>query len=1466
MRTLRLLHLIRKAALVVALLAFVTGTAMAQQTWYVDDDAGDDNIYNGTSPTISGTSGPFRTVTRAIDVASAGDTIMLEGGAYAAFTVNKNLTFGVYADNGVTVATLAGVTVDNNASANFGQTGAGSFTVAALTLTTGSFNAADGKVTIPAGTTITRANGAVTGTLTFGGLVNVTYTGNGVDAGPELPADLKGGTLTVSFANTGTLNNLPGGSIIVGNVAVNGNSTISGTLVFNANGTVTGGAAANAPGTITNLTVINSATVTVVDEVNFAGLLSLSNGAIVVAGDLSPVGASAAVLVNTANPAQAGPSGVISGNFNSDDQLFDLTYQTPFNTQTGMDGLVINAGTEFDTDNIRNLDIEAENGTIDASARPAGSIEGNVTVRNGDVAAMNNTQTATLILPTAAVTVKGNVVVEENAILTKNTTPLTLQGTANTVSGIINGDSEILVDATGVAITGGSGASQLIDVRVLSTRSATISGIKDIIGDVTVENDASLSLGLVADADPASPGDVTGSIIIGGVGGSGSSLALTSDVEVGGSVTGNNGTVNLGAFDILLITAGQGLTSAQNVSWQATDGEVIFNGASSLNLNGATLPNVRIHNDVTLVTTGAINGSFVQVNVDNDLSGADFTLGGTATIAGGEFFRPGGNTLTAANLAATLASNATVTGNLRVNGGLTLASAGNGASFDLNVAGNLVMDAGALTVGLENVLVSGIIDYNAGTFASTGGFIVASGNIDLAAGATIPYLAIADGANVATVAAEKRTLTVTNTLHLGRGSTFDSDAGSDTQLILANESTLIREPGATLATDATADVIFGSDMTVVYGDGDGNDAMTSGFELPANVRNLTLTDDVTVTSNTTVTGTFYVNGSAFNGTPNANVTLANGSTLVLEGAADLQKALVFPAAGESYNLTYTNYTFAASTSNAEFGENVNVLTINNSAENLLTLHATRTIGSLNITDKGGLTLDGTDLRVTGTVTIDNDGDDGNTPVYLNGSGQLVFAGVADQALVLAGSWAPQVDIHLALEGEVGKTAADTIGAVVRLIGGNLDLAANGQLLFLSKGLLLTGDNVVILQHTGLNNANAIDQGQGFVTDVNAGGDNDDSFIVGNVRKNVTNRPNALAGDLAGNVIFPLGAADGNSRQLVISFGADQNRDHIQTNLTVGYVDEDPQGENGLPIDSLGATITGYPSFYWIVRADPLLSPATNYSIQATAEGYDLGQDEIQDLYLIQRADGDAVRNQWRLIGGQYANFLVDEEGTPSPTVVATGAQSTFNPQGSRITYGLTSSLALLMEIADMELVIDDDPFTITLPNNVFAGGTGEVTFTATSSNPNVASATVDNGVLTVTALGKGQTTITVTARDEANNINRTSFVVTVLTGVATEGTDALPTEFALLGNYPNPFNPTTSIQFDLPETAEVSLVVVDMLGRNVMTIPAQTMQAGAKRSIQVNASNLASGMYLYRLIATSANDTHVMTGRMMLVK
>ena len=102
--------------------------------------------------------------------------------------------------------------------------------------------------------------------------------------------------------------------------------------------------------------------------------------------------------------------------------------------------------------------------------------------------------------------------------------------------------------------------------------------------------------------------------------------------------------------------------------------------------------------------------------------------------------------------------------------------------------------------------------------------------------------------------------------------------------------------------------------------------------------------------------------------------------------------------------------------------------------------------------------------------------------------------------------------------------------------------------------------------------------------------------------------------------------------------------------------------------------------------------------------------------------------------------------------------------------------------------------------------------------------------------------------------------------VTSTATEELPTEFALQGNYPNPFNPSTQIQFDLPSTAEVTVQVIDLLGRMVLTLPAQNVEAGANRTVELDGSSLSSGTYLYRLIAEMESGVKIETGRMVMIK
>ena len=106
----------------------------------------------------------------------------------------------------------------------------------------------------------------------------------------------------------------------------------------------------------------------------------------------------------------------------------------------------------------------------------------------------------------------------------------------------------------------------------------------------------------------------------------------------------------------------------------------------------------------------------------------------------------------------------------------------------------------------------------------------------------------------------------------------------------------------------------------------------------------------------------------------------------------------------------------------------------------------------------------------------------------------------------------------------------------------------------------------------------------------------------------------------------------------------------------------------------------------------------------------------------------------------------------------------------------------------------------------------------------------------------------------------------ILPGLILKMKGVLPEDFSLKGNYPNPFNPTTSIQFDLPKPAEVTVKVVDMLGRVVLEIPAQQFQAGRSHQLQLDASSIASGVYVYQVIAQGNKQNYTESATMTLIK
>ena len=84
-----------------------------------------------------------------------------------------------------------------------------------------------------------------------------------------------------------------------------------------------------------------------------------------------------------------------------------------------------------------------------------------------------------------------------------------------------------------------------------------------------------------------------------------------------------------------------------------------------------------------------------------------------------------------------------------------------------------------------------------------------------------------------------------------------------------------------------------------------------------------------------------------------------------------------------------------------------------------------------------------------------------------------------------------------------------------------------------------------------------------------------------------------------------------------------------------------------------------------------------------------------------------------------------------------------------------------------------------------------------------------------------------------------------------------PQRFLIHQNFPNPFNPSTNIYYELPKRTEVQITIYDLLGRKVTTLVSETQEAGYK-SVSWDATNVSSGMYFYQIRAGDFVETKKM--------
>ena len=199
-------------------------------------------------------------------------------------------------------------------------------------------------------------------------------------------------------------------------------------------------------------------------------------------------------------------------------------------------------------------------------------------------------------------------------------------------------------------------------------------------------------------------------------------------------------------------------------------------------------------------------------------------------------------------------------------------------------------------------------------------------------------------------------------------------------------------------------------------------------------------------------------------------------------------------------------------------------------------------------------------------------------------------------------------------------------------------------------------------------------------------------------------------------------------------------------------------------------------------------------------------------------------------------------------------------------FAYAQSVTLAVDTALINEAGGTATFTVTLDEETALPVSVNLGFSGTATGAGV-DYTASNTSITISA-GSLSGSVTVTAVDDSQTESDETIVVSILSviyavignpnqatttivdddpsGVASETDAALPKSSRLEQNYPNPFNPTTTIRFDVPEASKVSLIVYDMLGRQVANLVDGFVSAG-KYTATFDARSLSSGAYIYRL-------------------
>ncbi|MEM1094187.1 MAG: FlgD immunoglobulin-like domain containing protein [Bacteroidota bacterium] len=1057
----------------------------------------------------------------------------------------------------------------------------------------------------------------------------------------------------------------------------------NGTTTFDLGQGQAGAFTLSGTGTLANITVMDPVTAT--ENNKFSGTLDLKGAGINVTGTALTPNAGAVVMRNLAAAAATaitGPFNSVANNINS----FDLTYYGGTNNGANLPigGLNTATGTEYAASGIRNLGSMEIAGTL-ATTRNA-TISGMVSIIDGLRFGAANTMTLTG--DSQGHTVAGSL--EDNATVLGDGVTIT----GSTVAGPDNGD------LAGVTVGTDPGANA-------NTGSLTLTSIQRIEGPLEVKEASTTSLGMQGDlTGDANNGEITGGIIVGAAAATANSttaLTLTTNAATNGNVTVNNGAVNFGAWNLTLLdalamfTGVNQVNNANTFSFTASTGALVFGQTGTLDVKGATLPNLTNNGALTLATAVTISGLYdanANLNGANNVSltlsgNADFADTFVGTFAGTGAFVTTGTTLTVSgnNAAGVMATLTDLTVNSATTTSVATSNAANNSNAGMLSVGTFTHTMGGFAQDANTEVVvqsGGTYAYAAGTYTSAGGFFT-FGNGGAAPTMPAPAANASAALSMDFVRVDTNTpLQVNARVSITVDNTLNVEAGS---INVGNSGTLAIADGATIDIDAINPVTVAAAPnagTLTVGDNTNVDYSVStvtGPLLKASVNSLTASNgaDLTLpaaTNQAANTYTVSAGGSIsltapFN-TSSVNVN-AGGTVTVNSNGAFPSEPIVAP----DYTLAYgpTAGAVTLTPGNEFVGTPTATQVWNNVTLQFPVVNPVAPI-ALNgfVTNgNGNIDINGRPVNVAGNTTFASSNPFTNsgaaTTLSFTGASQTValggnlgtatggiFAGVFNQLGIPAGANVTFSGGNLILADQVldqNNTIANIPGGTPN---GTVPPGAAGQdvitNLLINGVMQITGNNYVWLGHSYLQNRNDGQHGN-FIQGYQGSG-----VIVGKVRKALDLVPGT--NEEFANVAFPTGTATSDDRTFRMFF---PNADDLgtpapQTDLILevehlAFPTVAARGAVGVPPTSLN---------YWNVRTlSGTLSPTENYDISVVEGGLNV-QNDIADATLSRRFSGSTA-NPWGTAGTMGVDYTNSVDGNDVLTVTVRGAASAINAQG-----------------------------------------------------------------------------------------------------------------------------------------------------------------------------------------------------------